>query len=69
PAQLFDLNNDPDEFHDLGRSEAHAAICAEMKDQLFERLISRKSCTTLTPDKIDDIRDVEDSTGICIGKW
>ncbi len=69
PAQLFDLKNDPDEFHDLGGSEAHATIRAEMKEKLFDRLISRKSCTTLTADEISDVRAGEQHTGLCIGKW
>jgi len=39
----FDLKNDPEEFFDLGQSENHQTIIAEMKEKLFQRLISRRN--------------------------
>ena len=39
PSQLFDLENDPNEFHDLGASPDHAEICAELHERLFLSLI------------------------------
>jgi len=69
PPQLFDLKNDPDEFIDLGQSDAHTSIRAEMKDKLFERLSSRKKCTTMTEEDILKVRDVNKENGILIGEW
>ena len=37
-SQLFDLQEDPDERVDLSLSEAHAAVCANLKEQLISQL-------------------------------
>ena len=69
PPQLFDLENDPDEFNDLGESDAHAPVRAEMKNRLFERLGSRKKCTTMTEASILGVGDANQENGILIGEW
>jgi len=68
-AQLFDLENDPDEFHDLGRCDKHQTIRAELKDLLFERLIDRKNRVTMSDQQVLDTRNRENKSGILIGKW
>ena len=37
-SQLFDLQEDPDERVDLSSSEAHASVCANLKEQLISQL-------------------------------
>ncbi len=69
PEQLFDLVNDPDEFHDLGRSDEHRNIRTDLKDILFERLVDRKNRTTMSDVSVNDMRQNEDKAGIMIGKW
>ncbi len=67
--QLFDLQEDPDEFHDLGRSEAHESVRRDMQDRLFDRLISRKNRVTLTDAGVLETRATEGEHGIIIGEW
>ena len=69
PPQLFDLDNDPNEFVDLGRSGDHAAVCAEMHDRLFERLVRRKNRIAMTDARVDALTDTEREVGIIIGEW
>jgi arylsulfatase A-like enzyme len=66
---LFDLANDPDEFDDLGVSDEHADIRAEMKDMLLAKLIDRKNRVTMTDEQVIQSRDTEDEIGIIIGVW
>lgn len=69
PPQLFDLNNDPDEFHDLGRDPAYEEVRKDMYDRLVERLLSRKNRTTMTDEQVMKTRAGESNSGIIIGKW
>ncbi|MEX3008691.1 alkaline phosphatase family protein [Hoeflea sp. TYP-13] len=69
PPQLFDLLNDPDEFHDLGRSAEHQEVRADLKEILFDRLIDRKNRTTMSKEGVAVLRRDEDEIGILIGKW
>ncbi|MCB1407096.1 MAG: alkaline phosphatase family protein [Rhodobacteraceae bacterium] len=69
PPQLFDLDADPDEFHDLGRDPAFEDTRRQMKDRLLNRLLSRKNRVTMTDDGVAGIRDSEDASGILIGVW
>ena len=69
PPQLFDLEADPDEFHDLGRDPAHAETRAQMQAALLDRLTGRKNRVTMTDDGVRALRRDEDTSGILIGKW
>ena len=69
PPQLFDLQDDPDEFHDLGISSKHGGVRSEMEARLLDRLTSRKNRVTTTDDEVFGIRQKEDEHGIIIGKW
>ncbi|MGB5559518.1 MAG: sulfatase-like hydrolase/transferase [Paracoccaceae bacterium] len=64
---LFDLENDPDEFHDLGDSPDHADIIAEMYDRLGEwgRRMSQR--TTRSDAEIIGSRGGSDRRGILLG--
>jgi arylsulfatase A-like enzyme len=69
PPQLFDLENDPDEYTDLGRSAAHADVCDTMKDMLLERLLKRRNRVTITDQGVVEVRNGEGKGGILIGNW
>ncbi len=67
--QLYDLENDPDEFVDLGHDPARAAVRSEMRDRLFEWLASRKLRTTLDDASIEERTASHEKRGIYIGIW
>ena len=69
PAQLFDLENDPDEFKDLGQSKDHSSIREEMKEILLKRIISRKNRIAATDEFVLKERDYTKEDGIMIGVW
>ncbi|MGI9372050.1 MAG: sulfatase-like hydrolase/transferase [Hyphomicrobiales bacterium] len=69
PPLLFDLENDPEEFFDLGQSPTHR----ETIDLMYERLgtwgrrMSQR--TTITDDQIYKRRGGTPSTGVLIGHY
>ncbi|MEM6464352.1 MAG: alkaline phosphatase family protein [Pseudomonadota bacterium] len=67
--QLFDLENDPDEFVDLGRKPEYQQIRNDLKEILFDRLLDRKNRVTMTKKQVLDMRSDESDGGIIIGKW
>ncbi|GGO85381.1 sulfatase [Marinobacterium nitratireducens] len=69
PCQLYDLENDPNEFHDLGSSPEHAGVQDEMKAHLFEWLKSLKSRTTVSYQQVEDKTDNDSKFGVHIGIW
>ncbi|MGI9484705.1 MAG: sulfatase/phosphatase domain-containing protein, partial [Geminicoccaceae bacterium] len=69
PPQLFDLDNDPNEFNDLGRDPDHEATRHSLHARLLDRLTARKNRVTMTDDTVHAMRGDEDSAGIIIGKW
>ena len=66
--QLFDMQGDPDELHDLGESDEHADIRADLHERLFHWLRHRRTRTS-----IDDGAVVKRSgakpKGLKIGVW
>lgn len=66
---LFDLKEDPNELTDLGASDGHAAVRAEMKDLLLDKLMDRKNRVTMTDAQVLGVRDDEQEIGIVIGVW
>ena len=69
PPQLFDMENDPDEFTDLGRHPDHQTTRQGMHTRLFDRLTARKNRVTMTDAVVHAMRGDEDASGIMIGKW
>ncbi|AKS46456.1 Arylsulfatase A [Octadecabacter temperatus] len=69
PPQLFDLQNDPDEFNDLGRHPDYVERRAKMHQKLFDRLTARKNRITLSQEQIDAASNKEEESGILIGYW
>ena len=68
-TQLFDLENDPDEFKDLGQSTKHSKTRDEMKELLLQRLVSRKNRVAATDEFVLKDRDYTKEDGIMIGVW
>ena len=66
---LFDLVNDPKEFHDLGASKEHAAIRERMQRRLLDWLFCRRRTTSITPAKMMTWNMRELKAGIDIGVW
>ncbi|MEM7797786.1 MAG: sulfatase-like hydrolase/transferase [Chloroflexota bacterium] len=71
PPMLFDMVNDPQEQHDLGRSPDHAQIRTRCHEGIFTWLRNLKHRTTVTPKEASWRygRDFEDRMGILIGWW
>ncbi|MFN3145985.1 MAG: alkaline phosphatase family protein [Paracoccaceae bacterium] len=69
PPQLFDLETDPDEFTDLGRDPAHAAVREDMHRRLTDRLMDRRNRVAMTDQAVLDMRADENDSGILIGIW
>jgi arylsulfatase A-like enzyme len=69
--QLYDLNEDPHEFHDLGADPAYEPIRRELHEQLFGWLRNRKMRTTvpLTGYSVALASEMEEAAGILIGHW
>jgi arylsulfatase A-like enzyme len=69
PAQLFDLQADPQELVDLGRDPAHAAVREQMLERMFTWLRGRRRFPTIAPDAIEAWNRREREAGILIGAW
>jgi arylsulfatase A-like enzyme len=69
PPQLFDLNADPRELVDLGQSETHDRIRAEMQGRLFDWLRTRKTRVNVTHDFIARMTGGARARGIRFDEW
>jgi arylsulfatase A-like enzyme len=67
--QLFDLESDPDEFHDLGSEPAYAAVRERLCQHLVSWLRSRKIHPTISDQKMAAWTRKEQDVGILIGVW
>ncbi|MEM7403711.1 MAG: sulfatase-like hydrolase/transferase [Pseudomonadota bacterium] len=69
PPQLFDLENDPHELHDLGRDPAYAAVRADMHERLFRWFRGRRLRTTRSEAFLDKATGGAPRRGIHFGVW
>ncbi len=67
--QLFDLEADSAEQHDLGTSPAHSAIRQEMQDRLLHWALSRRTRTTVTDQFIAQSTGMARARGYRFGEW
>jgi arylsulfatase A-like enzyme len=67
--QLFDLEADPQELHDLGADPAHAAVREAMALRMFDWLRQRKRVCTIRHEDIAAWNRREVEAGILIGQW
>ncbi len=66
---LYDLNEDPQEFHDLGASAEHAGIRENLLSHLFDWARQHHNRVTISDDEIDKRAGMEFFRGIQIGFW
>ncbi len=64
---LFDLEGDPNEFADLGRSDAHRDVTAVMYERLGQWARRMSQRTTVSDDEVIGRRANPYATGILIG--
>jgi arylsulfatase A-like enzyme len=67
--QLFDLQNDPQEFLDLGTDPSKAAIRAQMHEFLADWALHRKSRTTISDEDIAKRTGTHKKRGLPFGVW
>jgi arylsulfatase A-like enzyme len=66
--QLFDLREDPDEFHDLG-TDPPAAVEREMRERLLQWSLRRRNRTTASDAEVEEKTEAVKRHGIHIGVW
>lgn len=69
PPMLFDLTNDPDEFIDLGRSDAHAEARQAMHNALADWALQYRQRETVSEEQARQMVGLEDKLGVLIGYW
>lgn len=67
PPILFDLENDPQELVDLGTSNAHSEVIAEMYDKLFQWTRRASQRTTRSREQLMEMRSKSGGRGVMIG--
>lgn len=67
--QLFDLQEDPDELHDLGASSPMPPIANELRDLLLDWSLKRKNRSTQTDLEVESSTQTVKKHGIYIGVW
>ena len=67
--QLFDCENDPQELVDLGTSETHREICAEMESRVTQWLRQRKTRTTIPNAAVAQRTNTHKNRGYMFGVW
>ena len=71
PPQLFDLENDPNELNDLGTDPVYEAIRIDLERELFHWFRHRKTRTTLTDSRIQQMFGGwnQAKRGVYVGYW
>jgi arylsulfatase A-like enzyme len=67
--QLFDLQDDPLEFHDLGADGALAGVRDAMRHRLLTWFTGLKSRTTITWAEAEQRTDSHKKGGVFLGEW
>lgn len=67
--QLFDLQQDPHEYADLGLSTAHAGIRAQLEARLTDWLRHRRIRTTMSDAEVEARTGSAKGRGILFGVW
>jgi arylsulfatase A-like enzyme len=71
PPQLFDLEADPSELEDLGRSPApeHAARREELRELLLQWALARRTRVTVSDQAVERLTGSARSRGYRFGEW
>ncbi len=67
--QLFNLQDDPDERHDLGQDNRHTALCEAYEDKINHWIRTRKTRFTVSHDEIEKKTDNAKERGVYFGVW
>jgi arylsulfatase A-like enzyme len=68
-AQLFDLQNDPQEFHDRGTDPLLNGVSADLHERLFTWSRTRRSRVTVSDQDVEKRTDTHKQRGIRYGVW
>ncbi len=66
---LFDLQEDPQEFSDLGRDEGYAAIRGQLSEQMLDWSAGLKNRVTVSQETFGQREGKAGEVGILIGYW
>lgn len=69
PEQLYDLEADPHQMQDLGRSFSHQAVREELRQELLEWFTRLKKRTTVSNAAIEKGTDAYKKAGVFYGQW
>jgi arylsulfatase A-like enzyme len=69
PEQLFDLQADPDEFHDLGRDASSELVRTEMRCRLLDFLARRRHRSTVSDEAVERGTGAYKKAGVFFGQW
>ena len=69
PEQLYDLQADPEQFADLGRSPQTESLRAHWRTRLLQWLGARKHRTTVSREQVEAATDRHKAAGVCFGQW
>ena len=68
-SQLFDLENDPNEFEDLGASSQHQTILKTLHEKIFDWIRNTANRTTMSEDQVRRQAGGARKRGVIIGEW
>ncbi len=69
PEQLFDLQADPDEMHDLGRDASTAALREQWRTRLLDFLARRRHRSTVSDAAVERATGNYKNAGVYFGQW
>ncbi|MEQ9640298.1 MAG: sulfatase-like hydrolase/transferase [Alphaproteobacteria bacterium] len=69
PPMLFDLENDPNEYNDLGRDPEHEDVRRKLYDVMTRWALQVHNRIAITDDRIAEIADRDLENNIPIGYW
>ncbi|MGB7182150.1 MAG: sulfatase-like hydrolase/transferase [Burkholderiaceae bacterium] len=69
PSQLYDLQEDPQELHDLGGDPGYAAVREQLKGQLLDWSASLKNRVPVSAEMMKKKQGLSFRQGILIGFW
>ena len=69
PPQLFNIQDDPQELHDLGTDAGHESIRKELHEHLFDWLRHRRTRVTVSDQRIEKTTNTSRQRGFFIGVW
>jgi len=69
PEQLYDLQADPNQMHDLGQSHSHEHIRERFREQLLHWFTNLKTRTTVSYEAVAQGTNAHKKAGVYFGQW